>query len=80
MGNEMFDVGRALKERRLLSKEDRDLFERPAAVTQSRGDLIHWTLGIIIQDKPALVMMAALSLFYYAVIGINSVYVLVAGK
>lgn len=58
------DVRAALRTRRNLSKEERQLFEEPKAIHASFQNLLHWTVGVIVQDQPALVAIAVASSAY----------------
>jgi len=63
------DIRAALRERRGLAKKDRSSFPEPEAVKDSKKNLMHWVLGVIVQDEPMFVALAAASVLYCSAYG-----------
>ena len=63
------EIQSALRARRVLPSPERMAFPEPEVLSRSKGCLVHWVAGVVIQDYPALILMAAGSLAYSALLG-----------
>lgn len=69
MSIEIDQIRASLRERRLLDKKDRSSFPAPESIKESKQALVHWSLGVIVQDEPIFVAIAIASILYYAIYG-----------